>query len=695
MNIRQYKDKLKIENALYIMQFLVKEIQMKILEQHDKYFATRKRYQGDAEVLTPLKLECRKLNFDGFDGEKVDELCRMYLQHRFDLLGSGWIQVSYKNNAKGFEGYRYDVPDIVPDEQGEFLKELINKKNLEGSLKIWSKLDAGYIPIDWQKDFISGYRWENAQWYRPQMVAELPGGDIKVPWELSRMQHLPRLAILYHLLPNKQKEIKAEFRNQLIDFIATNPIRYGVNYVCTMDVGIRTANVALAYSLLKSQGVTFDAEFEHILCNFMYEQCNHIRNNLEWSKFLTSNHYFADIAGLLWGSAILPKGKLRERWLYFSAGEINKEILKQFYEEGSNREGSTAYHRLTGEMALYSLALMKYLNRHGEHIAIDNQALAIIKKAGDFTNAILRPDNMFTQIGDNDSGLFFRLSITGEIITAKEAKTKYFNLSNYKPQNIEELYLDENMNDARTFLSSIYGMYGEKTLSHAEMVYPFESSLIFQLAGDKSVVLEKKIDLSLHDIDSELQYKSNYEVLSNGLNLLEGLERIDYPQFGLYLFRGNNIYLCVNATDNGQKGNAGHAHNDKLSFELFIGDQCIYEDCGTYVYTALPERRNEFRSIYKHNTILVGMEQNEYNGLFSMHDRTRCTLLKVRKNSVRIQLQYENVIQEREFSIRKNKIVISDACNMDFKQNYKQYAVTCGYGKLLLKCEMKVRLNDI
>lgn len=682
-NIRQFRDKLKIENALYIMQVLAKELQMKMLKQHDKYFASDKKYQGDAEVLVPLKLEWRKLNLDGFDLEKVDELCRMYLNHRFDLLGSGWIQVSYKNNAKGFDGYRYDVPDIVPDEQGEFLKELINKKNLDGSLKVWSKLDAGYIPIDWQKDFISGYRWKNMQWYRPQMAAELPGGDIKVPWELSRMQHLPRLAIFYHLLPDRQKKIKAEFRNQLLDFIATNPVRYGVNYVCTMDVGIRTANVALAYSLLRCQGVTFDAEFERILCGFMFEQCNHIRNNLEWSKFLTSNHYFANIAGLLWGSAILPKGKLRAQWLYFAADEINKEILKQFHEEGSNGEGSTAYHRLTSEMAIYSLALMKYLNRQGEHILIDVQALTIIKKAGDFTNAILRPDMMFTQIGDNDSGLFFRLSITGELITAKIAKMKYFNLSHYIPENIEELYLDENMNDARTFLASVYGMYGDNALLHAKEAYPLETSLVAQLVGEKLLIARKKEVVSLQNNKLELKYHSAYEIPSNGLNLLDKIERIDYPQFGIYLFKGKNIYLCVNASDNGQKGNAGHAHNDKLSFELFVGDQCIYEDSGTYVYTAMPEIRNEFRSTQRHNTIYVGMEQNEYNGLFSMNSRTKCELLDVTEHSIKLQCVYSDIVHIREIWINKDKVMIEDSCNHKFTQNFEQRQVTRGYGKIV------------
>ncbi|MFR3119475.1 MAG: hypothetical protein ACLTOJ_19215 [[Clostridium] symbiosum] len=82
--------------------------------------------------------------------------------------------------------------------------------------------------------------------------------------------------------------------------------------MCTMDVGIRTANVALALSLMEKLSVQFDGEFQELVCNFMFEHCHHIRKNLEWSESYTSNHYFANIAGLLFGAAILPECSKRE-----------------------------------------------------------------------------------------------------------------------------------------------------------------------------------------------------------------------------------------------------------------------------------------------------------------------------------------------------------------------------------------------
>ena len=52
-----------------------------------------------------------------------------------------------------------------------------------------------YKTIDWQRDFKSGYRFSSKKWYKSQRKNIPPGVDIKVPWELSRLQHLPQMAI--------------------------------------------------------------------------------------------------------------------------------------------------------------------------------------------------------------------------------------------------------------------------------------------------------------------------------------------------------------------------------------------------------------------------------------------------------------------------------------------------------------------
>ena len=52
-----------------------------------------------------------------------------------------------------------------------------------------------YEPIDWQVDFKSGYRWSEKTYYKFIKYGHKLGVDIKVPWELSRMQYLIQLAL--------------------------------------------------------------------------------------------------------------------------------------------------------------------------------------------------------------------------------------------------------------------------------------------------------------------------------------------------------------------------------------------------------------------------------------------------------------------------------------------------------------------
>lgn len=669
---------------IHLYRRLIKLFSYKFYQIHDKIFDTRKEYKYAKRLLIPLSINIDDLELSKIDVTVAESLIDMWIAHRFDLLGSGWIQVGYENNAPGLNEFCYDAITLKTDKNGEFLKRVMAKTNFQSAKEIWKQIKGQYTAIDWQKDFKSGYRWGADKWYLPQGNAKKPGGDIKVPWELARLQNFPRMAIFACILPERKEEIFNEFCNQSLDFIAQNPVRMGVNYMCTMDVGIRTANLALAYSIFKAQNLEFDKNFEYILSNFMFEQCNHIIKNLEWSEILTSNHYFANIAGLLFGSVILPECKKKNQWLNFSIKQIKKEICKQFLEDGANGEGSTAYHRLTGEMAVYSSALIESLAVKGVCLPLNEELKSKLLGAGLFTQAVTRPDNMITQIGDNDSGVFFRLSPTAGIIKPIEAIQKYRNLNNYRPLKTDTAYIDENMNDCRTFVSAVSGLFGSLGFENEIDAYPFEASIVSALANNKVLKAEvKDVPVEFQSSSAELNYTNTYEISSNGLDLYKNLRVDKFNKFGIYIFKSDNLYLVVNGSDNGQKGNAGHAHNDKLSFELFIGGNAIFQDPGVFVYTALPDERNSFRSVKAHNTIYTGREQNDYITLFAMKNNTRCYVSKLENDEICINVEYGDIIHQRTFKIRKDGITILDFCNVPFETQFEQKDVSSGYGKVL------------
>jgi uncharacterized heparinase superfamily protein len=102
-----------------------------------------------------------------------------------------------------------------------------------------------------------------------------------------------------------------------------------------------------------------------------------------------------------------------------------------------------------------------------------------------------------------------------------------------------------------------------------------------------------------------------------------------FDDAGLYILRHEDSYLILSAGPNGQNGNGGHAHNDKLSIELYAGGHTWIADPGTCVYTADYALRNLFRSTAYHNTIQVdGAEQNEFPFpfLFTLPDQAQARL---------------------------------------------------------------------
>lgn len=661
---------LTLQQIMEQVYFLVKRnLIFSITRVNDRYVSG----QLDIDGLKKLK-KSKGLSFDDViwfetDDAIAKELYRMYIAHRFDLLGSGWVKCGFLDNAPGVMGYKY-TPLIIRniDEDGEWLKKVVCDLDFKKSRKIYSKfVSRGYQPIDWQKDYKTGYRWNAADWYRPITIAKEEGADIKVPWELSRLEHFPQLAVLYKKFPERQKSIIGEFINQCVDFISQNPVRRGVNWMCTMDVSIRTANMVMAYWMFESVGVAFTDDFSNLFINSIYQHCWHIYNNLEWSVLLCTNHYLADICGLLYGAAFLRSNRTASKWLEFARKEFSAEIHKQFSPEGSNFEGSTGYHRLAGEMAVYSGLLIKKLARKGICKDLSEKEKTLLACIGRFADAVTGPDGNFVQIGDNDSGRFFRFLVQGQLMTAAEARNKYRSLSEYIPESDEERYFDEHVNSTKQLHVALDGF--------------FEDNVRWYITSQKADIMENAASA-----DKVLSYEKKWRIAADPQknSLSDQLEYIEYPQFGVYIFRSPRLYLCFNGTDNGQKGNAGHAHNDKLSFELWIDNVPVFQDPGTYVYTALPEERDRYRSVCAHNGMLCGKEQNRFCSIFSMENETICKKIEQTKNSIMLEVIFSDIIQRRRITVEPDGILINDSSNCPFELNENQPDATEGYGKMLM-----------
>ncbi|GAG92557.1 unnamed protein product, partial [marine sediment metagenome] len=266
----------------------------------------------------------------------------------------GKVEVSYRLVPRGVKNYFYNM-DISNDEELKNVKEKIKSKvsfltnscDNKSNLNYASNID--YEPIDWHIDFKSGYRWDKKTWYKRIKYGHTLGVDIKVPWELSRFQYLIALGQAYVI--TRDEKYSLEYIYQITDWIENNPPWFGVNWVCTMDVAIRAANLVLSLSFFKNSKLITDKLLFYFTKN-IYIHGKHIINNLEYGP-ITSNHYLSDISGLLFISELFSEFDMGRKWKKFAIKELKKEMAKQVYDDGVDFEASTCYHRLVLELFFY------------------------------------------------------------------------------------------------------------------------------------------------------------------------------------------------------------------------------------------------------------------------------------------------------------------------------------------------------
>src|SRR5439155_1353736 len=107
----------------------------------------------------------------------------------------------------------------------------------------------------------------------------------------------------------------------------------------------------------------FDAPFTAALTASLVDHGRYVVRYLEIYPEGRGNHYLADIAGLCFIAAALPRSPESDCWLAFAVQELQGETADQFGADGANFEGSTSYHRLSAEMVAFASAVVLGLDR--------------------------------------------------------------------------------------------------------------------------------------------------------------------------------------------------------------------------------------------------------------------------------------------------------------------------------------------
>ena len=633
------------------------------------------------------------------------------LRHEFDLLGSGPLRNARGAAAPGIEGISYPAcarPSIDPD--GRWLRSVLNASNAVAGTRVWRLIGsgrfahAGYEPIDWQLDYKSGWRWSERTHFDRIRIGPARGADIKMPWELSRMQHLPLLALglrdpSVDVDLARRAHLVAELRAQILDFIASNPPRFGAAWASPMEVAIRAVNWIVALSFAAEAEVLLDEEAEIEVAASIEAHARHVLAHLEWSPEPRSNHYLAEIVGLIFMALHLPQTQQTDAWLGFAIRELGCEIDLQFREDGGNYEASTGYHRLSTEMALLGLAVVRGLSperldsvaraasqrlqvrppQPGTPLALNQLAdgsrlpfaattLLRLERAAELVLDATRADGSAVMIGDNDSGTLVRIGFDDGPANCHLGVVAIAGA----------LFGRSDLQEASRRMAAAgmlaLGLSQGRTLPHGRDSFPSRSR-----RAEVSVAPMRRSK----EAPEEARRCS---VLPLPTEVLQSLVTAAYPEFGLYTFRNDRLFVSVRCFDPSLGGVWSHAHDDNLGLTVWFDGEDLVGDPGTYCYTSFPELRNLWRSAAAHAVPRQkGATVLSASSAFSATQRARGVCTGFGADGFSGRLMGQDWAVERRVEISADRITIIDTADpgpLEYPaRDTKNVFMTKGYGR--------------
>ena len=442
---------------------------------------------------------------------------------------------------------------IFPDET----VRLLSQAKRIGEEHCWPLLGFGEKcfgreEILWNRDPLSMFDWP-LDYHADINLMRNDGSDARVVWELNRLSHLVTLGRAYAI--TNDEKLPVQFWQQIASWRAQNPVACGVNWNCAMEVALRAMNLLAAFTLFRRSSQMNEVALKDLLKIFDQHGA-HIQRNLEFSHIATSNHYLADVAGLLWIGVMLPELAAAEGWREFGLRELLQEMDKQVLADGADYEASTGYHRLKLELFLYSFVLC-----HINGIDIAEKYWSNLRAMVEYVCAYLRPDGRAPLIGDSDSGQVLP-------IVRRRADDHA-----YVPALGATIFQEPRFK-AGTHASGVQHAGGVRT----ELLW---------ILGEQGL--------------------REYQALPES----RPPQSQAFPDAGMYVLREDDLYLLVNASDSGVNGRGSHGHNDALSIEVSACGTAFIVDPGSFVYTADLSERHLFRSTAYHSTVQVdGAEQN-------------------------------------------------------------------------------------
>lgn len=251
-------------------------------------------------------------------------------------------------------------------------------------------------PIDWSHDYRVDMGWPPGFARAIDYVNRDRPSDVKIPWEISRLQWLIPAGQAYLLVG--EERYAAAVRDVLEEWIRANPLAYTVNWSCTMEAALRIFTWTWFFHVFAPSPSWSDDGFRVRFLSALYLHGDFTRRHIEKAD-INGNHYTADLAGLVMAGLFFDTVGDGPRWAAIGWQGLCQELPKQVYADGVDFEGSVPYHRLVFELFLWPA-----LFRHALGDTIPSDYSERLRRMAHFTAAYSRSDGTSPLLGDADDG---------------------------------------------------------------------------------------------------------------------------------------------------------------------------------------------------------------------------------------------------------------------------------------------------
>lgn len=256
--------------------------------------------------------------------------------------------------------------------------------------------------IIWNHDPVSNKLWQNIYSFYIIYIGAQRLSDIKLPWELAKMQYIFILGKTY-IYTDDEKYAK-EIICHMDSWISSNPPFRGIHWISGFEVGIRVISFIMAYPFIKK---FVEPLFLKKYLSSIYLQTQFIEDNLSLKEY-ANNHLIGEAFALVLSGMFLDCDKSM-RWYKIGLKLLSDEVIKQNHNDGVNKEQSYSYHRYVLDYYYLLIILLRKNNRtYPSHID------RYIQKMTEFLAFSVTPDRGMPDFGDADDARGIYIKVDGE-----------------------------------------------------------------------------------------------------------------------------------------------------------------------------------------------------------------------------------------------------------------------------------------